>query len=108
LATASLDPVASAVVYELGLTGMVCSWLSYDSRDRCQGRLRSDALGRKWQLLSRAVGPQYLVPMEVYTDNIEDVDLILHAERVFFLGSKGKLRYVPELDANRIVIVDGP
>ena len=68
LATATLDPIADAVVKELGLTDMVCSRLEYNRDGICTGRLALDLSGRKWHSLSQLI-PSHDRELVVYTDN---------------------------------------
>lgn len=91
LATASLDPIASAFVRELDLDGAVSAQLAYDAQGKCLGRLAEDTTGRKLKYLSELMATRRWSQFDVYTDNIEDLDLMLAAHRVYFLGNAAAL-----------------
>ncbi len=91
IATASLDAVASAVVKQLRLDGMVSSRLGYDDQGICSGRFLIDVTGNKWDSLSSTVPRDELRAATVYTDNPEDHDLIRNAKCVYFCGDPSQL-----------------
>lgn len=94
LATATLDPIADAVVKELSLTDMVCSRLDYDRDGICSGRLAVDLLGQKWHALSHLI-PSHDRELVVYTDNPDDTDLMEQASHVYYIGNKEAVRTLP-------------
>jgi|SRR6185437_1556906 len=104
LATATLDPVADAVVQQLGLEGCVCSLLEYDSRQLCTGRFAVDITGRKWSRLCELF-PLGICSATVYTDNLDDIDLIQRADKVFFLGERVQLSERIEIQPNKITFL---
>lgn len=91
LATASLDPIASAFVRELNLDGVVSAQLAYDAQGKCLGRLAEDTTGRKLKYLSELMAVMRWSQFDVYTDNLEDLDLMHAAHRVYFLGNAAAL-----------------
>lgn len=105
IATASLDAVASAVVKQLRLDGMVSSRLGYDDQGICNGRLLIDITGKKWAFLSSAVPSDWLLHATVYTDNQEDSDLIRNAKRVYFCGDRSRLSGLAPADLTKIIFL---
>jgi phosphoserine phosphatase len=105
IATASLDAVASAVVKQLRLDGMVSSHLGYDDHGICNGRFLIDVTGKKWACLSSAVPADGLRDATVYTDNPEDSDLIRNAKRVYFCGDPSRLSGLAPAELTKIVFL---
>ncbi|MBZ5641216.1 MAG: haloacid dehalogenase-like hydrolase [Acidobacteriia bacterium] len=105
LATASLDMVASAVVDQLRLDGMVCSRLGYDDRGICNGRFSVDVTGKKWDYLNAEIPSDGLRAPTVYTDNPEDFDLIRNAQRVYFYGDPSQLSGLPPNELTKILFL---
>ena len=105
LATASLDVVASAVVEQLRLDGMVCSRLGYDDRGICNWRFSVDVTGKKWDYLNAEIPADGLRAPTVYTDNPEDFDLIRNAQRVYFYGQPSQLSGLTPADLMKIVFL---
>jgi phosphoserine phosphatase len=91
LATASLDPVAVAVKHQLKLDGAVYSRLEYDRRGSCTGLFAQDVTGKKLACLRRLLPESQLRGASVYTDNVEDVDIIRIALKPHFLGERRSL-----------------
>jgi phosphoserine phosphatase len=102
IATASLDVVATAVVDQLQLNGMISSRLGYDDRGICNGRFSVDVTGKKWTYLSLAVPGNRLRAATVYTDNPEDCDLIRNAQRVYFYGDPSQLSGLAPAELTKI------
>lgn len=89
LASATLEPVAEAFQQALGASASVGSALAYDDCGRCQGTLQRDTTGRKWELLQPLL-PSSSFQLSVYTDNHDDLDVMVHADRVIFFGSPSR------------------
>jgi phosphoserine phosphatase len=85
LATASLDPIATAVKHALCLDGAVSSILKYNENQVCCGGLQFDCTGRKWSVLTEYVPKLNEAFVVVYTDNTEDVDLKEAADEFYFV-----------------------
>jgi phosphoserine phosphatase len=105
IATASLDAVASAVVEQLHLDGMISSQLGYDQRGICNGRFSVDVTGKKWAYLSANVPGDRLRSTTAYTDNSEDCDLIRNAQRTYFCGQPSQLSGLAPSDLMKIVFL---
>lgn len=83
LATASLEPIAVAMVRELNLDGYVSSKLAFDSKSLCRGVLESDSTGKKLVLLEAKYPWLQMADWTVATDNREDIDLKERANLVY-------------------------
>lgn len=86
LATASIEPIAIAVVNELNLTGYVSTQLEKNADGTLTGRIASDTTGKKWKELTSKHPDLDGAEISVYTDNVEDTDLRAVAEKFVFLG----------------------
>jgi phosphoserine phosphatase len=75
LATASLEPVAVAIVEAFALDGYVASTLEFDPAGHCTGRFACDITGIKWSKLRERFPAIQDAEITVYTDNPEDTDL---------------------------------
>lgn len=94
LASATLDPVATAFATQLLADATVSSRLAFDEHDRCRGFLSDDLTGRKWSVVEPLLHSRHPAHVVVYTDNREDLDLMRRGDRVFFYGN-------PTADAER-------
>jgi phosphoserine phosphatase len=105
LTTASLDPIARAVVSQLHFDGLISSCLKYDRAGKCVGRLAVDITGNKWLHVWSTIPRDRINGLTVYTDNSEDTDLIRHATETFFIGSASQLRGASDIDLKRITFI---
>jgi phosphoserine phosphatase len=105
LATASLDPIATAVARQLRLDGVVCSRLGYDRRGFCTGLFALDVTGRKLAHLRQMVPGTLLEEATVYTDNREDLDILRASTRAYFLGDRLALPSLSPHDLAKITFL---
>jgi len=108
LATASLDPIAVAVTNQLKLDGAVYSRLGYDRHGRCTGLIALNVAGKKLAHLRRMLPESQLREAAVYTDNVEDVDILRTAQHPHFLGERGDLSKLSETELARITFHSKP
>lgn len=87
LATASLEPLAMAIVKAFSLDGYVASTLEFDDAARCTGRFECDITGIKWSKLRERFPAIQDAEITVYTDNPEDMDLKDVASQFHFIRS---------------------
>lgn len=87
LATASLQPIAEAVVREFALDGCIATTLEFDRSGRSTGRILNDVTAKKWQTLCEQFPEIQSAEVTVYTDNPEDTDLRQVATVFHYLGS---------------------
>lgn len=102
LASATVEPVAEAFQHVLGASASIGSSLAYDDHGRCLGSLKRDTTGRKWHLLQPLL-PTSQFQLSVYTDNHDDLDMMLHADRVIFFGSPNKAM-TEQIPSDRLTI----
>lgn len=101
LASATLDPIATAFANRLGAHGVVSSRLSYGDDGRCRGSLQEDLTGRKWPAIQPLIRSMNASHVTLHTDNGEDLDVMQHADRVFFYGHP-PAKAVQELGPGRL------
>jgi phosphoserine phosphatase len=105
LTTASLDPIAWAVVSQLQLDGLISSCLKYDRAGKCVGILEVDVTGNKWLHAWSTIPRDKMNGFTVYTDNPEDTDLIRHSTATYFVGNPSQLRSTSEIDLKKIKFI---
>ena len=108
LASASLDPIVVAVKEQLKLNGAVHSRLGYDRRGCCTGFFALDVTGKKLANLRRLLPESELRRSAVYTDNVEDVDILRMAQRPHFLGERDALTKLSEAELTKITFLAKP
>jgi len=91
LASSTIDSVAHAVGELLEFDYVVCSKLLY-KKEVCAGRFELDITGRKWHFLNQLLKNDEII---VYTDNPEDIDMIVNSHKTYFLGNKFPQVYSP-------------
>lgn len=108
LASASLDPIAAAVARQLSLNGVVSSRLKYDTRDLCAGFMALNVTGKKLAHLRLILTDSQLRDSAVYTDNIEDTDILRAAKYPHFLGDRNSLSKLSEAELGKITFLPNP